>query len=249
MQCAEGYTVFSSAFLLMTKTKEEMIKEILKALATKFEGLSENVLTPTATRLAKSASKVEDIEGLVNELTIQQVIDSYSDKRATEATQTAVNNYEKKHNLKDGKVISADEGGEEKGNPNQRKNEEDGEEEKTDPALKAVLDELKSLKGELAGIKQEKLSTSRSEIISNVIKDLPEFQKKVYAKIDLTSMSEEDFNSFREETEESVKDVLAEIKASGAKFGTPPENLGRSTDKEASEKEAEELVSEMDLKF
>jgi hypothetical protein len=45
------------------------------------------------------------VQGTVDAVTVQQVIDGEADRRATEATQTAVSNYEKKHSLKEGKPV------------------------------------------------------------------------------------------------------------------------------------------------
>lgn len=80
-----------------------MKKEILEALKAKFEGVSEAILNRIADKLAKTVTKQEDVATAVEGVTFQQVLESYGDSRATEAQQTAVTNYEKKHGLKDGK--------------------------------------------------------------------------------------------------------------------------------------------------
>ena len=83
-----------------------MKKEILEALAAKFEGVSSAVLDRIANKLAKTITKTEDIATAVEGVTIQQIIDSYTDSRITEASETArknaVNDYESKYGLKDG---------------------------------------------------------------------------------------------------------------------------------------------------
>ncbi len=83
-----------------------MKKEILEALTTKFQGVSSSVLDRIATKLAKTITKTEDIATAVEGVTIQQIIDSYTDSRVTEASETArknaVNDYESKYGLKDG---------------------------------------------------------------------------------------------------------------------------------------------------
>ena len=83
-----------------------MKKEILEALTTKFPGVSSAVLDRIATKLAKTITKTEDIATAVEGVTIQQIIDSYTDSRVTEASETArknaVNDYESKYGLKDG---------------------------------------------------------------------------------------------------------------------------------------------------
>lgn len=76
---------------------------ILAALKTKFVGVPDAILDRIATQKAKTVTTEEQATSLVEGLTLQNVFDSYGDSRATEASQTAVSNYEKKHGLKDGK--------------------------------------------------------------------------------------------------------------------------------------------------
>lgn len=64
------------------------------------------MLDRIANKLAKTITKTEDIATAVEGVTIQQIIDSYTDSRVTEASETArknaVNDYESKYGLKDG---------------------------------------------------------------------------------------------------------------------------------------------------
>ena len=82
-----------------------MRKEILDALKAKFTGVSDAILGRIADKLAKTATTAEQVATAVEGVTFQQVLESYGDSRATEAQQTAVSNYEKKHGLKDGKQV------------------------------------------------------------------------------------------------------------------------------------------------
>ena len=83
-----------------------MKKEILEALTTKYQGVSSSVLDRIANKLAKTVNTAEEVKTAVDGVTIQQVIDSYTDSRVTEASETArknaVNDYESKYGLKDG---------------------------------------------------------------------------------------------------------------------------------------------------
>ena len=83
-----------------------MKKELLDALKAKFPGGSDNVLDRIATKLAKTATTAEQVKTAVEGVTIQQVIESYGDSRATEASNTArenaVKDYEPRYGLKDG---------------------------------------------------------------------------------------------------------------------------------------------------
>ena len=82
-----------------------MRKEILDALKAKFTGVSDAILGRIADKLAKTATTAEQVATAVEGVTFQQVLESYGDSRATEAQQTAVSNYEKKHGLKDLSLI------------------------------------------------------------------------------------------------------------------------------------------------
>lgn len=82
-----------------------MKKEILEALKAKFQGVSDSILGRIAVRLAGEVLTVEQAAAAVERVTIQQVLESYGDSRATEAQQTAVANYEKKHGLRKGRKV------------------------------------------------------------------------------------------------------------------------------------------------
>ena len=65
-------------------------KQILEALRTQFPGVGDNILQKTAARLAKTVTTEEGVKTAVSGVTLQQVIDSYGDSRATEAQESAV---------------------------------------------------------------------------------------------------------------------------------------------------------------
>lgn len=82
-----------------------MKEKILALLTAKFEGVSKAILERIATKKAETVTTEEQATQLVEGLTLQSVLDSYADSRATEAAQTAIANYEKKNGIKDGKPI------------------------------------------------------------------------------------------------------------------------------------------------
>lgn len=88
-----------------------MRKAILDALKAKFQGVSESVLNRIADKLCKTVTTAEQVQTAVDGVTIQQVIEGYADSRATEASQTAVHNYEQKYGLKDGAKVEQPSGG------------------------------------------------------------------------------------------------------------------------------------------
>ena len=82
-----------------------MKKIILEALKAKFTGVSNTILDRIAAKLAKTVTSEEQVASVVEAVTFQQALESYGDSRETEAQQTAVSNYEKKHGLKDGQKV------------------------------------------------------------------------------------------------------------------------------------------------
>ena len=95
-----------------------MYKEILEALKTKFNGVNETILGRVAKKLAETATTAEEVTTAVEGVTFQQLLDSNGDARATDAVKTAILNYERKHNIKDGKPILKDEPEPQKTEPN-----------------------------------------------------------------------------------------------------------------------------------
>jgi len=86
-----------------------MKEKILAALRAKYTGTQTALLDRMADTLSQTITDESQIEtvassdGVKNLLTFFQ---SESDRRATEATSTAVVNYEKKHNIRDGKPVT-----------------------------------------------------------------------------------------------------------------------------------------------
>ena len=93
-------------------------------LKTKFIGVSETTLNRMAEKAAKTVTEEEQIETYVEGVNFQNVIDSEADYRATKATQTSIENYEKKHNIKEGKsVLKSEEKKLDEPDPNQKKDD------------------------------------------------------------------------------------------------------------------------------
>lgn len=67
---------------------------ILDSLKTKFAGIDEKVLSRIAATAVKTVKNEEEAKTYVEELTLQQVIDSYSDSRVTDAKEKAIKSYE-----------------------------------------------------------------------------------------------------------------------------------------------------------
>lgn len=90
-------------------------EQILAGLQTKFTGVDTALLTRIATKRAEGITDASQVNSIVEGINFTDVLNSYGDYRANGAVASAVQNYEKKHNLKDGKPI-------EEPNPNPQPN-------------------------------------------------------------------------------------------------------------------------------
>lgn len=82
-----------------------MKEKLLALLQTRFAGVDNAILDRIATKKAENITDEAQLPTIVEGIGFQDVLTSYGDYRAGDATQTAVKNYEKRHNLKEGKPI------------------------------------------------------------------------------------------------------------------------------------------------
>ena len=212
-------------------------KFILDALRKKFEGVDEKVLNRIARNAAKTVKSEDEATQFVEDYTIQQVIDSYSDSRVTES----ISSYEKKHGLKDGKPVTTDDEPDDvdgdkdpdKGKKGNKDNDpdEDGEgkgkkgnKEEVMPAwAKALIDGQTRLNERLDGIEKGKQADARKSKFLEVIKDAPdkfrERAEKAYNRC--TFKDDEDFENYIEDLAEEVEEAKGETETKGG-IVTPP---------------------------
>ena len=220
-----------------------MKKQILDALKAKFPGVSENVLSRIADKLAKTATTEEAVATAIEGVTFQQVLESYGDSRATEATQTAVSNYEKKHGLKDGAKVTG-------GAPETKEDEPETDDDKSTPAwAKALIDSNKKLTERLNSIEGEKISSTRKQKLDAIIGKLPENLRKSYARTPVKDLSDEDFETLTTEISAEVEELVKNNTAKGAVFGRPVGGgqQSKATAKEATDEEADSVVDRFNL--
>lgn len=204
--------------------------KLLAALRTKFQGVDDAILDRIATKKAEGLTDESQITSIVDGISFSDVLTSYGDFRAGDATSTSVRNYEKKHNLKDGKPV-------ENPNPNQKP-----EEKKDDVPVwaQALIDSNKTLSTELSTLKQEKFQATRQEQILAKAKEygIPESQAKRYAIPD-----DADLDIY-------FKDVKQEFSNEGFKGVQAPETPEQKFEKESTEianlinKGTEEIVEQ-----
>ena len=190
-----------------------ILEQILAGLQQKFTGVDTAILTRIATKKAEGVTDETKVNSIVEGISFSYVLNSYGDFRAGDASKTAVTNYEKRHNLKDGKPI-------ENPNPNPKP-----EENKDDvPAwAQALIDSNKSLSDKLTQFETEKAQVTRSQQILAKAKEygIPEnYAKRCAIKDD------EDLDAY-------FKDLKQEFANDGFKGVIPPESAEEKIEKES----------------
>ena len=206
-----------------------MKQKIIDALTTKF-GVDAKMVEGIAEKLSKTVTTEEEVATAVEGVTFLQVLESYADKRANEASETARKNaikkYEAQYGLKDGKP---------KEEPGEKDPDDDGN--KKDPAdpakptnpltknlpaevaeaLKQLTEQnaslaakVENLTGKIAGFEAKDLAAVRRNKLNAAIKDLTEAQRKPYARIALDGMKDDEFDAFLAEVTEDAKSMAAE---------------------------------------
>ena len=192
-----------------------MNNKILEQLKTKFSGVEETILKPLADKLAKGATE-ENLQTIIEGVTFAKILESYGDRRATEASATAVKNYETKHNLKDGKVIEKKKEEELKPTDVQPQKKEDMPE-----WAKQLIEANQTLQNQVKAMQVGKITDTRKSEVAEIIKGLPEQLQKSYARIDLASMDEEAYSNFKQEITTEVKEICESWTQRGG-IVTPP---------------------------
>lgn len=194
-----------------------IFEQILAGLQQKFAGVDTATLTRIATKKAEGVTDETKVNSIVEGISFQDVLTSYGDFRAGDARITAVANYEKKHNLKDGKPIE---------NPEEKKDEKKDDKKDEVPAwAQALIDSNKSLSEKLTAYEAEKAQAQRNSQISAVAKKygIPEFMLK-----DRTIPENTDLDTY-------FKDMKQDMSNSGFQFSKAPETAEHKQEKEAIE--------------
>lgn len=210
-----------------------MKEKILALLAAKFVGVSDAILRRIADKLAKTSTTDEQAQQAVDATTFQQVLESYGDSRATEAQQTAVTNYEKKHNLKDGKPIEG-------GNPAPEGNPAEPDQPEW---VKQLIESNKKLTERLDAMESDKITTSRRAQLNEIVSKLPETLRKAYERTPVDNLSNEEFDTLKETINTEVTGILKESQTKGAVFGKPFQ--GGASGEKATEDEVKSVVDKI----
>lgn len=153
-----------------------MKQKLFEALKTKFVGVDAQILDRIATKKAEGQTDESQIPAIVEGVSFQDVLTSYGDFRAGDASKTAVTNYEKKHNLKEGKAIETPE-------PTPTPQPEPPKPDDAPAWAKALIDQNKTLTEKIASIENKSTLEQRTAAIQAKAKEygIPESQAKRYS--------------------------------------------------------------------
>ena len=205
--------------------------KLLAALKTKFVGVDDAILDRIATKKAEGLTDESQITSIVDGISFADVLTSYGDYRAGDASNSAVRNYEKKHNLKDGKVIDQ---------PSSEPNPQPKPDDMAAMIANAVSAAIKPFSEEIAGFKAKELQSQRQTAIIAKAKEygIPESQAKRYAIPD-----DADLDAYFTEAKQDLVNA-------GFNGTQPPESPEKVIEKESTEiakminKGTEEIVEQ-----
>lgn len=215
-----------------------MNQKILEALKEKFTGASDDVLVRLANKIGKKITTEEDISPAVEKITLQELIDSEADRRATEVQKTAIQNYEKKYKLKDGMKYEDSE----------EMNSKDVQEIKEDAPewAKQIIEANSKLAERLNAFESNKISTERKQKLQDIVDKLPDQLKKPYSRVAVDTLNEEQFAGLLAEIEGEVDSLFSDFNQKGAVFGRPTNNLGGTPRQELSKEQLAALSQRPD---
>lgn len=173
-----------------------MEQKILALLKTKFDGVNDAILSRVAKKLAITATTDELAATAIEGATVQTIVDIYTESRVTESAKTSLTSFREKHGL------------DENGNKIEVKVEPKNE---GQPDIAALISAaLKPLMDKVNNLEQEKTTGSRSSVLSEAVKNVPESIKAKVLK-DFSRMNfatDEDFTSYVEETKTDLAGII-----------------------------------------
>ena len=182
-------------------------EQILAGLKTKFQGVEDATLQRMASKKAEGVTDESKVNSIVEGISFQDVLTSYGDYRADGAQKTAVSNYEKKHNIKDGKPIEEPKPQDPLPTPAPQTTEQ------VPTWAQSLIDSNKTLSEKLAAMDAKTKADERNQQIAAVAKSfgIPEYVYKGKQIAD-----DVDLNQY-------FTDVKQEMQNGGFQFAKSPE--------------------------
>lgn len=191
-------------------------EQILAGLRTKFAGVDDATLQRIASKKSEGLTDESKVNSIVEGITFQDVVTNYGDFRANGASETsrknAIADYEKQHNLKNGKPIE-----ETKPTPPPAPNPQTKPAEEVPAWAQSLIDSNKTLSEKLAEMDAKTKADVRNKQIDEVAKSfgIPEFAYK-----GKQIAEDADLNKY-------FTDLKQEMQNSGFQFAKSPEEGNR----------------------
>ena len=186
-------------------------EQILAGLRTKFAGVDDATLQRIASKKSEGVTDESKVNSIVEGISFQDVLTSYGDYRADGAQKTAVSNYEKKHNIKDGKPIEEPKPQDPPTDP--KPTPQVAPTDQVPAWAQSLIDSNKTLSEKLAAMDAKTKADERNQQIAVVAKSfgIPEFAYKGKQIAD-----DADLNQY-------FTDLKQEMQNSGFQFAKTPE--------------------------
>ena len=187
-------------------------EQILAGLRTKFAGVDDATLQRIASKKSEGLTDESKVNSIVEGITFQDVVTNYGDFRANGASETsrknAIADYEKQHNLKNGKPIE-----EPKPTPPPAPNPQTKPAEEVPAWAQSLIDSNKTLSEKLAAMDAKTKADARNQQIDEMAKSfgIPEFAYK-----GKQIAEDADLNKY-------FTDLKQEMQNSGFQFAKSPE--------------------------
>lgn len=188
-------------------------EQILAGLKTKFTGVEDATLQRIASKKAEGVTDESKVNSIVEGISFQDVLTSYGDYRADGAQKTAITNYERKHNIKDGKPVEESQQQQTR-QQNQQTQQQQGNEPTLAEQIAAALGTaLKPLSDRLDAMDAKTKADARNQQIDEVAKSfgIPGFAYK-----GKQIAEDADLNQY-------FTDLKQEMQNSGFQFAKSPE--------------------------
>lgn len=185
----------------------------MELLKTKFSGVDDSILSRIAEKKADGVTDEGQLQPIVDGISFADVLNSYGDYRANGATLSAVQNYEKKHGIKDGKPV---------GKPIEEPKPKEDEPDIASIVAKAVSEAVKPFSEKITSFENEKQAALRKSDILSKAKEygIPESYAKRCAIKD-----DEDLDVY-------FKDLKQDFANDGFSGVEPPESSEQKVEKE-----------------
>jgi len=214
---------------------------ILLALKTKFIGVADATLIRICEKIAKAITAEDQIQTAVDAVTIPELLQIEGDIRVSNATKTAIENYEKKHGIKDGVKV---EGAPQK----QELNPETTPQNNAIPEwAKSFIEQQSTLMNEILNIKQGKTAETRKQQLLKAIENTPEvYRNSIVKNFERASFKDDDdFSNYLTELQASTEEVIKDFASKGAIFNIPQTQGGKTIPAQPSKEKVEEVLKQL----